>query len=614
MLVQYSQVYSLAPLAGAVVTHGTGSTVPAPTNLRATTTTSSSIALAWDSTAAAGSTYTLQRAPVSNGTAGAFTTVSPGPGTAKSYTDSPLTYLSTYDYRVLVTVNGVASAYSPTLRASTASGAQLTDYTPADAKWLDGKYKLPLAGGFIRNTYANARGTTTNATTLRLVIASSYGNFAPGQVINDYYGLLITPPGGANAFYKPTVVADSTGHAAADIALPAGAQIQLVAHDPARSAERTDGVYGSAIVQVLSDGVITWSDYVRPTRRLLAIGDSKTGGNAADEPIIHGTFFLGRGALEAAVFPMRTTVYSCSGASLSELYGPYATDKAANLAMIVAALDGTIENIFYIGYDGRNDAGRNTATAQQFGQYLQALITDVLAAGVVGLKIICQTAFPCTDIDAALDAYRAVTRSVAGGLSVHNLLEGPELLSVANVSNDKVHPNTAGQAEIATNTFAVIHAGAQFWNSEFNLPMVTNLLLGWGPATYDTNAFNGSGGFVYNSSVTGVTIAGGAAYLSGSNVLGTNLQLVDGATYTVSMLIISVTQGCRVELNGNAGAGPDSGQLNEYTLGGGTGSGPGTLSKTFVNSPNGTYPRSWGLSVTNGGSAVVGFVRIRPGN
>jgi chitin-binding protein len=94
--------------------------VPAPTNLRTTATTSSTISLAWTSTAPAGSVFTLQRAPVTNGAVGAFATIYTG--TNSAYTDSGRAFITTYAYRVLVTVNGVPSAYSAVLQATTAGG------------------------------------------------------------------------------------------------------------------------------------------------------------------------------------------------------------------------------------------------------------------------------------------------------------------------------------------------------------------------------------------------------------------------------------------------------------------------------------------------------------
>lgn len=81
--------------------------------------TSSTISLNWTGPAGA---YTLQRAPVTNGVPGTFTTLSPGPGTTASYTDSALPFNSTYDYRVSVTVNGATSPFSQVVRATTVAG------------------------------------------------------------------------------------------------------------------------------------------------------------------------------------------------------------------------------------------------------------------------------------------------------------------------------------------------------------------------------------------------------------------------------------------------------------------------------------------------------------
>lgn len=119
MLVQYSTTYNLAPLANAAVTHnGTAPSVPAPTNLRQTATTSSTISLAWDAVAG---TYTLQRAPVdSQGVVGQYATVYTG--TAKSYTDGPLSFGVTYVWRVSVAVNGASS--SPSLTYQYTVGAK----------------------------------------------------------------------------------------------------------------------------------------------------------------------------------------------------------------------------------------------------------------------------------------------------------------------------------------------------------------------------------------------------------------------------------------------------------------------------------------------------------
>lgn len=109
-------------------------TVPAPTNLRATATTSSAISLAWDAVVGP---YTLQRAAVTNGVTGSFTTLS-NSLTTKSYQDAGLASITTYAYRVLVMVNGVASTYSAEYRATTASASGTngnyitTDYITSD--------------------------------------------------------------------------------------------------------------------------------------------------------------------------------------------------------------------------------------------------------------------------------------------------------------------------------------------------------------------------------------------------------------------------------------------------------------------------------------------------
>lgn len=100
---------------------GSGNSVqlPAPTGL-AVTAMSGSNGASWNAVTNA-SSYRLQRAPVSNGTAGSFGTIYEGGDT--SYTDATATAGMTYDYRVkALGGNGyLESGYSTAVRVTTAS-------------------------------------------------------------------------------------------------------------------------------------------------------------------------------------------------------------------------------------------------------------------------------------------------------------------------------------------------------------------------------------------------------------------------------------------------------------------------------------------------------------
>lgn len=121
--------------------------VPAPTNLRTTGTTSSTISLVWD---AAAGTYTLERAPVTNGAPGTFAGIYTG--TTASYTDGALTFNTAYAYRVKVTVNGVASGYSAVLQAT----------TPAGQPWMNAEVATILPTQSNGSGYSPISGLTTS--------------------------------------------------------------------------------------------------------------------------------------------------------------------------------------------------------------------------------------------------------------------------------------------------------------------------------------------------------------------------------------------------------------------------------------------------------------------
>jgi hypothetical protein len=220
----YKQRYNLPPLRGTTVIHGAGNAPPvvtqlsAPTGL-AVTPMSGSNGASWNPVANAVG-YRLQRALVTNGTTGSYSTVYENTGT--SYSDTAVQPGSSYRYRVLAigTGNYASSPYSASILVTAASTT-----TPTPTK-LDYPANLRQTGN-TTSSVTVAYDAVPNATGYRLLVnggttympgtALSYQitGLASGSTPNVQVQALYSGSGNyANSDYSPAVqvtVAANTG-------------------------------------------------------------------------------------------------------------------------------------------------------------------------------------------------------------------------------------------------------------------------------------------------------------------------------------------------------------------------------------------------------------------
>jgi hypothetical protein len=154
-----------------------GYVIPAAPTLAQPTPTSSTIPLSW--TGPAG-TYTLQRAPVTNGTPGTFAPIYTG--TTASYTDGGLTFNTTYAYRVAVTVNGATSNYSNVRQATTATGSTGPVAVSVDAQRNTAVSNIPAGSSATDYEYQFRPAPTVDAQR----VADISQTLAAGESASDY--------------------------------------------------------------------------------------------------------------------------------------------------------------------------------------------------------------------------------------------------------------------------------------------------------------------------------------------------------------------------------------------------------------------------------------------
>lgn len=180
--------FALSVTAGVVVA-GSGTGLAAPTNLRQTNATASSATLAWE---AAMGDYTLQRAPVTNGVAGPYTTVYTD--VVKSAIDRGLAGSTTYSYRVAVTSGGVTSAYS--------TPVQLTTLAPSSLVINDDDPRITYTSAF---TTFDAPPNTSNGGRYTQTIGEGYSLVVPAGFKSAYFRGFVNHDGGRSAVYKNNI-------------------------------------------------------------------------------------------------------------------------------------------------------------------------------------------------------------------------------------------------------------------------------------------------------------------------------------------------------------------------------------------------------------------------
>jgi hypothetical protein len=427
-------------------------TVAAPTNLRTTGTTSSTISLAWN---AAAGTYTLQRAPVTAGTPGTFATIYTG--TTASYTDGPLTFNTTYAYRVLVTVNGVASQYSAVLQATTATSTQPSVFTPQSNEFRHNKRNdtSNVATGFVRRDALAAWPLNTNATAL-LVRGKTSGEQgyvnAQAARIDVYVG---------GSFFTSLILTQRlTEQEFSVTGLPAGNKL-VEFYD---GSQYRPGEQGEVFVTILTGVTVpagftgSVAPLVKTTEGIAIFGNSRTvGGGVADPARSAFTRQLGRSR--------GSDTYLLGYASLQ--LGVHIVDATAQDALVaeyVARLTGYTKQRILLGPDSENEYGYSSySPAQIQAAYQQAI--PKLQTQLPQTKIYIGTTFSQKNGWGGANAlgftqqdYYNMEKGIAAGFSnVYTLDYMAAGLTPADYADDS-HLNESGEAKLATYTAGIFDA------------------------------------------------------------------------------------------------------------------------------------------------------------
>lgn len=418
-------------------------TPAAPTNLRQTATTGSTITLAWD---AAAGTYTLQRAPVTNGTPGTFATVTPGPGTAKFYQDGPLTFNTTYAYRVKVNVNGVDSPYSNVVQATTAAGTTPTTITPATADYGQN-------GGLSSASTQPGRNSTLSGSRAALSTLY-YSTTDPQPTISVQTGMHDFGTGYVAVFNGLNLVgtyAPSQDGVAQTFQLPALSgsapyALTVVGGNQQRSYEQGD-IRGTELVSITARAGYAISKVapVKKSELIIWFGDSISGGSGSSLPQNKSAAALLR------QMGVDVTLYGYGSAQAYVMMDP--ANYPAVQAFVQAAQTGyaAVRFVFTPGtndYHGGVNGSGNVAPSvlasryADFVAYVQSLNTSASTTVITPLRR--------TDTEAAnnlgftMPQYRAAILA-----AIPTAIDGANVVSVNNISGDGVHPTDAGHAELA---------------------------------------------------------------------------------------------------------------------------------------------------------------------
>lgn len=450
MLVQYSQTYNLAPLANAVVTHGTAlPRLAAPTGLAASNVTASTIPLAANSVSGAAG-YRFQLATNAAFTAGLLT--SPTQNTA-FYTFTGLSASTPYYARVVAIGNGTTSTDS--LPSATLPVTTTTGTAPADVVFT------PAAADYSRNiltptTDPAGTGYSTNADL-------NWSTNATGMVVNMTIEAQDGTSNGAGVLLAGNHVQYLTGPAgtadyAVDLSGVSGTKaVQLLASAQIRMNNDTGRRLGGIINSVKFTGG-TSTVKVMPAKKaglVVMVTDSIWQGYSLAVPTRDGATAQLRGLLA----DYDVINYGWSGASLNNGYSTSSQQNAVAASINAAAA----------GYTGPKAFWMELGTNDYWAQGISASAAAGYALGVLVALRALDTSWRMI-LQGPLGRFDHTGPNAAGSTlqdysdAFYGLVNGRPWIQFVNALNwlyqnqfsDDLHPNAQGAPVLAGNVRDII--------------------------------------------------------------------------------------------------------------------------------------------------------------
>ncbi|MGI4884283.1 MAG: GDSL-type esterase/lipase family protein [Janthinobacterium lividum] len=398
--------------------------------------------------------------------------------------------------RVTVTASG-ATATSAVDFTIQAAAPGFTSYPVPESAWADtGSAEAGVDGNPLRATFSSVTFTTA-ATQVNLELSSSLAQLGAATT-----GVGVWVNG---VFQRVAFAADGAHHYGAIANVPAGTNtFRVEMPDQARVTVDGSDLAGTSFYAVQADAGVSFVNETVPDVVCLWVGDSFLGGGGATEPFTDALTELNRKRVKASA---RVRVQSVSGGCLLETYGP-TSNRSSFLARTKGQLNGGTQNVLILE-DGTNAAGRGNRTPDAYGAAYNQFLTDLQAAGIANLSIVCITPTPvpaAVGYEAKAEQVRAQIRTAAAS---HNarLIEGGDLIQVSDLKPNDLHPSTAGHKKYEANYWAKYTgnatADATFLNSEFDLAAVADPQKGWatgsgcaiasGVLTFANASFDGTG-------------------------------------------------------------------------------------------------------------------------
>lgn len=423
----------------------TAPAVAAPTNLRTTATTSSTASLAWDAVAG---TYTLERALVSNGTPGAFATVYTN--TTKSYTDGPLTFGATYAYRVLVTVNGVASGYSNVFAVQVAApGALTVALTPAD-------YALSAT--------SEDNGTYFRTSSFAEVTAQTAGSYLDADVFCNWQNA-VNPQDAArlqvsvNGVWQQQITMAQNEVATKRIPLSGtGTKTVVIRLSPQHRENDFGVVWCTSVSGLSSDSGITIAPPIKPAdERIVLVGNSIEGNGTTTNDHLPWPmrFREGRG---------RNIVVEQWG---SRGFGRSLNTPTLREEQAVRTVDylrGAAKRINYVALITNDHAqGTTPADAAAYaGDYFDRVYAkDPSIVNYVQVPLLKFNYGAKTTVDTSIEPYRIALDDLKSARPWLIVVYAQSWLTDASQYTDWVHPNDLGHSIIESNFLSVVNGQSQ---------------------------------------------------------------------------------------------------------------------------------------------------------
>lgn len=403
--------------------------------LSSTSVTSGSATLSWTSYSGGISPITSQLQRSLSGT-NSWTNVAGA--TSSPVTDTGLTGLTSYDYRVVFTDSTPTTVYSNTVTITT--NEVVLTYALQQADLWDNGYdniSAPRQSDMSRFVFTTdaASFVVTGATTMY----DSYPQFSHLGVRIDgvNQSSLVFTANGTQSFTVPLGIAGTTR----TVEIIAGIQ------------SNPGGTVLGSFIDSVAYGVTHTFSVQTPTvqvNRLLVYGDSISSGGNATNPEI------------AAYVPLLRNTYGHSvmleGWGYRSLYDDVNTPGLRNA--FVSRLAGYSPSIIWLAI-GTNDYGFSKWSATNFGTaYAETL--DALHAALPSTKIVCQTPLVrnsefVNGLGNTLADYRNQISTVCGSRLFTTFINGTSILTTSDL-DDGVHPSTAGHAKYALKINSILTA------------------------------------------------------------------------------------------------------------------------------------------------------------